>query len=431
MEHREKQSSFKSKIRNLLTIPGLDEEEENWNPEDFESSSNEGSGTPDSSNEDSRTLERIETDDEMPESTGADSQIAESADDADWNADAIDWKIQQPEETDFEEITSEETGFEKKASEEMGSEEIASEETAMEEFTAKEQGVQERKRRHQKEARKAEKKPKKKGGSFWGGILIVFLVAVIAFLGYEVFVLQKENQQLKAELDINQTDEKTEKTENLFAYIKIGDNQYQLLSSLSQFSKDGWKLKALRTEKAVLVSGGKLEKDAYIEDANGRKAGIIIRNLSDGEQTVSDCTVTKLSFDKKTFADDVLLPNQLGFSSKADDFKKYGFKEEANNTLKYSNPDVQGEYIEVTLDAEGKVTNIVIEKESNDQETSSQDSNDQETSRQETNSQETSNQETSSQETNSQESNSQETSSQNSNSQDSSSQDSNGKGSNS
>ena len=396
MEHREKQSSFKSKIRNLLTIPGLDEEEENWNPEDFESSSNEGSGTPDSSNEDSRTLGRIETDDEIPESAGADTQIAESADDADWNADAIDWKIQQPEETDFEEKASEEKGFEK----------IASDETAMEEFTAKEQGVQERKRRHQKEARKAEKKPKKKGGSFWGGILIVFLVAVIAFLGYEVFVLQKENQQLKAELDINQTDENTEKTENLFAYIKIGDNQYQLLSSLSQFSKDGWKLKALRTEKAVLVSGGKLEKDAYIEDANGRKAGIIIRNLSDGEQTVSDCTVTKLSFDKKTFADDVLLPNQLRFSSKADDFKKYGFKEEANNTLKYSNPDVQGEYIEVTLDAEGKVTNIVIEKESNDQETNSQESN-------------------------SQESNSQETSSQNSNSQDSSSQDSNGKGSNS
>ena len=40
--------------------------------------------------------------------------------------------------------------------------------------------------------------------------------------------------------------------------------KYKLLAKVSDFTKDGWKLEALRNENATLVPGGKLEKDAFL-----------------------------------------------------------------------------------------------------------------------------------------------------------------------
>ncbi|MCI6857979.1 MAG: protein phosphatase 2C family protein [Eubacterium sp.] len=195
------------------------------------------------------------------------------------------------------------------------------------------------------------------------GILCVTLLVVVIVLGMKVNTLQKENRKLKAQIEKQEAKEAQETEEDLFSYIKIDGKEYQLLGSLSDFTKEGWKLKALRTENATLVPGGKLEKDAYLTNKSGVKVGVIIRNLGDADQKVSSCSVTKLSFSKKESEDKVILPNKLGFKSSSRTFKKYGFKKDGENTLKYENPDVQGEYIKVTLDQGGRVTGIVLEKE--------------------------------------------------------------------
>lgn len=101
----------------------------------------------------------------------------------------------------------------------------------------------------------------------------------------------------------------------MFASVGVGDKEYKLLAKVSDFTKDGWKLEALRNENATLVPGGKLEKDAFLTNKDGRKIGVIIRNLSDKNQKVSDCIVTKLSFSKEMFDGQITLPGSLGFDS--------------------------------------------------------------------------------------------------------------------
>ena len=70
-------------------------------------------------------------------------------------------------------------------------------------------------------------------------------------------------------------------TDKMFSSVKVGDKEYKLLGKVSDFTKDGWKLEALRNENATLVPGGKLEKDAYLTNTDGKKIGVIIRNMSD------------------------------------------------------------------------------------------------------------------------------------------------------
>ena len=39
----------------------------------------------------------------------------------------------------------------------------------------------------------------------------------------------------------------------MFASVGVGDKEYKLLAKVSDFTKDGWKLEALRNENATLV----------------------------------------------------------------------------------------------------------------------------------------------------------------------------------
>ena len=96
------------------------------------------------------------------------------------------------------------------------------------------------------------------------------------------------------------------------------------------------KLEALRNENATLVPGGKLEKDAFLTNKDGRKIGVIIRNLSDKNQKVSDCIVTKLSFSKEMFDGQITLPGSLGFNSTEKELKAAGFKKDADGIYTYT-----------------------------------------------------------------------------------------------
>ena len=155
------------------------------------------------------------------------------------------------------------------------------------------------------------------GKVFAAGIGIV-LVLIIAGLGYQNQSLQKQNQKLKTQISAlkkekKQAEQASEEqalqtknedgvvvnTDKMFSSVKVGDKEYKLLGKVSDFTKDGWKLEALRNENATLVPGGKLEKDAYLTNTDGKKIGVIIRNMSDKNQKVSDCIITKISLRKQ------------------------------------------------------------------------------------------------------------------------------------
>ena len=120
------------------------------------------------------------------------------------------------------------------------------------------------------------------GKVFAAGIGIV-LVLIIAGLGYQNQSLQKQNQKLKTQISAlkkekKQAEQASEEqvlqtknedgvvvnTDKMFSSVKVGDKEYKLLGKVSDFTKDGWKLEALRNENATLVPGGKLEKDAIL-----------------------------------------------------------------------------------------------------------------------------------------------------------------------
>ena len=185
----------------------------------------------------------------------------------------------------------------------------------------------------------------------------VLLVLIIAGLGYQTQSLQKQNQKLKTEISTLKKEKKqaeqaseeqtlqtknedgvVENTDKMFASVGVGDKEYKLLAKVSDFTKDGWKLEALRNENATLVPGGKLEKDAFLTNKDGRKIGVIIRNLSDKNQKVSDCIVTKLSFSKEMFDGQITLPGSLGFDSTEKELKAAGFKKDAEELKKLNTP---------------------------------------------------------------------------------------------
>lgn len=213
-----------------------------------------------------------------------------------------------------------------------------------------------------------------------GGVGIL-LVLIIAGLGYQTQSLQKQNQKLKTELSTLKKEKKqaeqaseeqalqtknedgvVENTDKMFASVDIGDKEYKLLAKVSDFTKDGWKLEALRNENATLVPGGKLEKDAFLTNTDGKKIGVIIRNLSDKNQKVSDCIVTKLSFSKEMFDGQITLPGSLGFASTEKELKAAGFKKDADGIYTYTSKKIKDDTIKAAMADGESVSEITLER---------------------------------------------------------------------
>lgn len=209
----------------------------------------------------------------------------------------------------------------------------------------------------------------------------VLLVLIIAGLGYQTQSLQKQNQKLKTEISTLKKEKKqaeqaseeqalqtknedgvVENTDKMFASVGVGDKEYKLLAKVSDFTKDGWKLEALRNENATLVPGGKLEKDAFLTNKDGRKIGVIIRNLSDKNQKVSDCIVTKLSFSKEMFDGQITLPGSLGFDSTEKELKAAGFKKDADGIYTYTSKKIKDDTIKAAMADGESVSEFTLER---------------------------------------------------------------------
>ena len=191
----------------------------------------------------------------------------------------------------------------------------------------------------------------------------VLLVLIIAGLGYQTQSLQKQNQKLKTEISTLKKEKKqaeqaseeqalqtknedgvVENTDKMFASVGVGDKEYKLLAKVSDFTKDGWKLEALRNENATLVPGG------------------IIRNLSDKNQKVSDCIVTKLSFSKEMFDGQITLPGSLGFDSTEKELKAAGFKKDADGIYTYTSKKIKDDTIKAAMADGESVSEFTLER---------------------------------------------------------------------
>lgn len=208
----------------------------------------------------------------------------------------------------------------------------------------------------------------------------ILLVLIIGGLGYQNQSLQRQNQKLKTEIsklekDKKQAEKDSEEqalqtknedgvvvnTDKMFDSVKVGDKEYKLLCKVSDFTKDGWKLEALRTENATLVPGGKLEKDAFLTNTDGKKIGVIIRNMSDKNQKVSDCIITKLSFSKEMFDEQITLPESLGFASTEKELKAAGFKKDADGYC-YTSKKIKDDSIKMTMADGESISDITLER---------------------------------------------------------------------
>lgn len=226
-------------------------------------------------------------------------------------------------------------------------------------------------------------KPQKNGGAgkvVTAGIGIL-LVLIIGGLGYQNQSLQSQNQKLKTQISALQNEKKkaekeaeeqalqtknadgvVENTDKMLSSVKVGDKEYKLLAKVSDFTKDGWKLEALRTENATLVPGGKLEKDAFLTNTEGKKIGVIIRNMSDKNQKVSDCIITKLVFSKEMFDGNITLPENLGFDSTEKELKAAGFKKDADGSYCYTSKKIKDDTIKMEMADGESVSDIILER---------------------------------------------------------------------
>lgn len=226
-----------------------------------------------------------------------------------------------------------------------------------------------------------------------GGIGIL-LVLIIGGLGYQNQSLQSQNQKLKTQISALQNEKKkaekeaeeqalqtknadgvVENTDKMLSSVKVGDKEYKLLAKVSDFTKDGWKLEALRTENATLVPGGKLEKDAFLTNTEGKKIGVIIRNMSDKNQKVSDCIITKLVFSKEMFDGNITLPENLGFDSTEKELKAAGFKKAADGSYCYTSKKIKDDTIKMVMADGESVSDITLERAVAEETASTQNSN--------------------------------------------------------
>ena len=173
---------------------------------------------------------------------------------------------------------------------------------------------------------------------------------------------QAEQASEEQALQTKNEDGVVENTDKMFASVGVGDKEYKLLAKVSDFTKDGWKLEALRNENATLVPGGKLEKDAFLTNKDSRKIGVIIRNLSDKNQKVSDCIVTKLSFSKEMFDGQITLPGSLGFDSTEKELKAAGFKKDADGIYTYTSKKIKDDTIKAAMADGESVSEFTLER---------------------------------------------------------------------
>ena len=200
------------------------------------------------------------------------------------------------------------------------------------------------------------------GKVFAAGIGIV-LVLIIAGLGYQNQSLQKQNQKLKTQISALKKEKKQVEqaleeqalqtknedgvvvnTDKMFSSVKVGDKEYKLLGKVSDFT------------------GGKLEKDAYLTNTDGKKIGVIIRNMSDKNQKVSDCIITKLSFSKEMFDGQITLPGNLTFSSTEKELKKAGFKKDADGIYCYTSKRIKEDTVKMPMADGESVSEITLER---------------------------------------------------------------------
>lgn len=245
------------------------------------------------------------------------------------------------------------------------------------------------KRKSQKE--KSQKNPRKKRGgavpiSFVLKLLGVFALALVVVIGIaflrtsslkaENKSLKTENAKLKAEnkknaksledalAQLKKSGVVVVDTDEMFQNVTVAGKEYKFLGAVSDFTKAGYKLTALREETATLVPGGKLEKDAFLTDKNGNKIGIIIRNLSDENQKVSDCTITKLVFAKENFSEKVALAEGIDMDSTTEKvLTEKGFEKAKDGSYQYVSSVYEDDAIKITFDSDGNIAEITMERQ--------------------------------------------------------------------
>lgn len=239
--------------------------------------------------------------------------------------------------------------------------------------------------------RKSQKNPRKKRGgavpiSFVLKLLGVFALALAVVIGIAFLrtsSLKAENKSLKAEnAKLKAENKKNAKsledalaqlkksgvvvvdTDEMFQNVTVAGKEYKFLGAVSDFTKAGYKLTALREETATLVPGGKLEKDAFLTDKSGNKIGIIIRNLSDENQKVSDCTITKLVFAKESFSEKVALAEGIDMDSTTEKvLTEKGFEKAKDGSYQYVSSVYEDDAIKITFDSDGNIAEITMERQ--------------------------------------------------------------------
>ena len=84
--------------------------------------------------------------------------------------------------------------------------------------------------------------------------------------------------------------------------------------------------------------------------------------MSDKNQKVSDCIVTKLSFSKEMFDGQITLPEGLSFNSTEKNLKKAGFKKDADGVYCYTSKRIKDDTIKMPMTDGESVSEITLER---------------------------------------------------------------------
>ena len=79
-------------------------------------------------------------------------------------------------------------------------------------------------------------------------------------------------------------------------------------------------------------------------------------------QKVSDCIITKLSFSKEMFDEQITLPESLGFASTEKELKAAGFKKDADGAYCYTSKKIKDDSIKMTMADGENVSEITLER---------------------------------------------------------------------
>ena len=84
--------------------------------------------------------------------------------------------------------------------------------------------------------------------------------------------------------------------------------------------------------------------------------------MSDKNQKVSDCIITKLSFSKEMFDEQITLPGNLTFSSTEKELKKAGFKKDADGIYCYTSKRIKEDTVKMPMADGESVSEITLER---------------------------------------------------------------------